>query len=185
VFINDNPVPLYYVSFGQINFQLPYEAATGEARVRVDRKGVRGNTVSMTIARTAPRILYLQPFSYGVIVNQDGSFPAPSKSGSTGHPAKVGDMLTIYSIGLGPTSPAVATGTGAPVSPLATTLATKVCFGYEGICADSLFTGLTPNFVGLYQVNVVVPPGSPKGDHIPVALVMGTTSSNTADIALQ
>jgi uncharacterized protein (TIGR03437 family) len=184
VFVNDNPVPLYYVSYGQINFQLPYETVAGEARVRVDRKGVRGNTTSIMIAPTAPRILiYFSNEKYGYIVNQNGKVAIPSQG------VKVGDTLTIYSIGLGPTSPAVTTGEGAPASPLANAAATKVCFnsvdsGSE-ICADASFAGLTPKFVGLYQVNVVTPPNTPKGDHVKVRLAMGDTTSNIVEIALQ
>jgi hypothetical protein len=31
VLVNDKPAPLYYVSYGQINFQMPYDASRGEA----------------------------------------------------------------------------------------------------------------------------------------------------------
>ena len=59
VFVNDQIVPLYYVSYGQINFQLPYNATVGGAVVRVENNGQRGNTISLQVASATPRILKL------------------------------------------------------------------------------------------------------------------------------
>jgi uncharacterized protein (TIGR03437 family) len=48
-----------------------------------------------------------------------------------------------------------------------------------------MFVGLTPNFVGLYQVNVTVPAGTPTGSAVPVALVTDDGPSNRVTIAIQ
>jgi hypothetical protein len=42
-----------------------------------------------------------------------------------------------------------------------------------------------PGSVGEYQVNVLVPSGSSKGDAVPVAIRFGEAISNTATIAVQ
>jgi uncharacterized protein (TIGR03437 family) len=192
VFVNDKPVPVYFVSPGQINFQIPYDAAVGDGTVRVERGGQRGNTVSVNIARSVPRLLRLNIGDYGIIVNQDNSFPIPATPGLTSHPAKAGDALTIYAIGLGPTSPAVVSGVAAPsAEPFArVTNNPQVCFGAfspfnPGTCVDPLFAGLTPGFVGLYQVNVVIPAGVQTGDTVAVRLVTDDGESNAVQIAIQ
>jgi uncharacterized protein (TIGR03437 family) len=47
------------------------------------------------------------------------------------------------------------------------------------------FSGLAPNFFGLYQVNVEVPPGAPAGSAVPVVLTIGGVTSNSVTIAVQ
>jgi uncharacterized protein (TIGR03437 family) len=49
-----------------------------------------------------------------------------------------------------------------------------------------LYAGLTPNFVGLYQVNVTIPEDAPRGNAVSVTLVsdeFGT--SNRVTIAIE
>jgi len=170
VFVNDQPAPLFYSSYGQINFQVPYNASTGPGLIRVERPGQRGNSISVTIAARAPRILKLGIDRYGIIVNQDGSFPIPTTPGIASHPAKAGDVVVIYAIGLGQTSPPVKEGASAPTSPLATVPSiTNVLFGGGGFAGESIgvppmFAGLTPGYAGLYQINVTVPAGLPPGE---------------------
>jgi uncharacterized protein (TIGR03437 family) len=47
------------------------------------------------------------------------------------------------------------------------------------------FSGLALGFVGLYQVNVQVPAGTPSGDSVPVTLNIGGAASNTVTLAVQ
>ncbi len=190
VLVNDQPAPVYFLSYGQINFQLPYETPPGEAVVRVERDGQRGNAVTVQIASRAPRLLRLGVEDYGIIVNQDYSIPMPVTPGVASHPARPGDALVIYAIGLGPTTPAAASGAAAPGDPLAqVTPAPRVYFGGAfaslGVPADPLFVGLTPGFVGLYQINVVVPDETPRSDRVRVMLASGEISSNRVYIAVQ
>ena len=189
VLLNDQPVPLFYTSYGQINFQVPYGAQPGMARVRVVRDGTRGNQISMEITPRAPRLLRLGIGDYGIVVNQDGTFPIRPTPGVPSRPAKEGEALVIYAIGLGPTSPAAGTGQAAPASPLAQVPDTIVLFGSSGITtgvsAAPLFAGLTPNFVGLYQINVVVPEDPPRGERVPIRIVSGGAPSNSVEIAIQ
>jgi hypothetical protein len=48
-----------------------------------------------------------------------------------------------------------------------------------------LFSGLAPGYVGLYQVNALVPETTPGGTAVPVAIWMGSVVSNTVTIAVQ
>jgi uncharacterized protein (TIGR03437 family) len=199
VLVNGVAAPLYYAAYGQIDFQLPYETQGGKAIVQVVRDGVPGNQISVEVVPDQPRILPFAVGNYGIIQNAtEGGFAISTAAGaalgiSTVHPAKAGtDYLTIYVLGLGPVSPAVATGAAAPtVPPLAnTTLQTKVIFSSGnpfGVSptVNASFSGLAPGFVGLYQVNVQVPANAPKGDSIGLYLVTGGVASNSVNIAIE
>ena len=41
------------------------------------------------------------------------------------------------------------------------------------------FSGMTPGYVGLWQINVTIPPGTPAGSSVPVRVVINGTPSNT------
>jgi uncharacterized protein (TIGR03437 family) len=47
------------------------------------------------------------------------------------------------------------------------------------------FSGLAPGYVGLYQVNALVPEGSAVGSAVPVTISIGGVSSNAVTIAVQ
>ncbi len=191
VLVNNVPAPVYYTQYDQINFQVPFDAAVGLGTVRVERDGRLGNPVSIRIAARAPRLLRLGIGEYGIAVNQDGSFPIPATPGINSRPARPGEVLVIYALGLGQTSPSVASGVGAPTSPLAQIPATSiVTFGAGSPGGGSspvtpLFVGLTPNFVGLYQINVAVPNDSPRSSRVGVQLTTGLAVSNVVEIAVQ
>jgi uncharacterized protein (TIGR03437 family) len=108
------------------------------------------------------------------------------------NPARSGETIIIWATGLGWVDPPVREGDAAPVSPLARTVTTPVVRigGRDGGVLFSggenarvVFSGLTPGFVGLYQVNAVVPP-VPPGEHL---LAIGTDNfvHDTAMIAVE
>jgi uncharacterized protein (TIGR03437 family) len=175
ILVNGSPAPLFYSSYGQLAFQMPVNTQLGTALVQVQRDGLTSNTVSVNVAQRAPRII--------AVVNPDGSVNLPDGS----HPAHIGDELVIYAIGLGPTTPAVATGAPAPgAEPLARVSGALVSFGGNILAPNVLpdYAGLTPSYAGLYQVNVQVPPESAKGI---VSLSVGfpDSRSNALLIAIQ
>jgi len=53
-----------------------------------------------------------------------------------------------------------------------------------GVPATVSFSGMSPGFVGLYQVNAQVPAAAAIGDAVPVALSIGGVSSNAVTIAV-
>lgn len=193
VLINNQAAPIYFASYNQINFQIPFDAPEGTATVSVERDGVRSNLTSVRIVDRAPRLLTFSAFpGYGIIVNQDGTYPLPASAGlgAAARPARSGDTLVIYALGLGPTVPAVLSGVGAPASPLASVSpAPGVVIGANSIAqADSIipdFAGLTPNFVGLYQINVRVPTSVEKGNAVPLFINFGNLVSNRVTLAIE
>jgi uncharacterized protein (TIGR03437 family) len=191
VLVNGVAAPLYYASDGQINFQMPYETGEGDATIQVERAGVLGNKISSKIQRIFSRILL-----YGatpiVINNSDGSWATfTAIPGVTSRPAKPGEAIIIYMIGGGQTSPAATTGAAVALSPLSYAQApVTVTFGGlgpigGGIVKDALFGGLTPAFVGLYQVNVVIPDGVPRNSNVSLRVSIGGQQSNQVLIAIQ
>jgi adhesin/invasin len=53
-----------------------------------------------------------------------------------------------------------------------------------GQSAEVLFAGLAPGYVGVGQVDVVVPSGLPAGEHM-LVIAIGGVSSNEAEIGTQ
>jgi uncharacterized protein (TIGR03437 family) len=90
-------------------------------------------------------------------------------------PVTGGDVLAIFCTGLGAVDQAVPDTASAPVSPLANTV-TMPTVTIGGESATVLFSGLTPGFVGLYQIDAIVPGGIPPGDQVPVVVsILGAT----------
>jgi uncharacterized protein (TIGR03437 family) len=151
--------------------------------------GPVANTRSVQVSDTgvAPHIL-VWPASviaggYGIEQNADNTISLPP--GVTGlgatRTSKPGDVIVIYCTGLGQTIPFATTGTAAPASPIETTAQATVIFGGQ-VSAQSAFAGLTPGFVGLYQVNVQIPANVPTGTSVTMSLAVGSTVSNTVNI---
>jgi uncharacterized protein (TIGR03437 family) len=124
---------------------------------------------------------------YGIMTTPQGAL-----TGIPSHPVKAGDTIVIYALGLGPTSPSVPSGTASPATaPLATVQGTtQVCFGvetpfFQAPCATPLFVGLTPNFVGLYQINVTIPTGVTTGNSTMTLLLVDNVESTSVQLAVQ
>jgi uncharacterized protein (TIGR03437 family) len=187
VLINGKPVPVQYVSAGQLNIQIPYDAPTGDATLTVVRGGQQGNTVSIHIDPIAPVLL---PFGNGYVYAQVGGTATPAGY-SPAAPAHAGDVLVLYAVGLGGTNPAVTAGTAAPASPLAVVPNVKVCMGSPTpvnpnvLCIDPQFAGLTSGLFGLYQINWAVPQDAPKGDAVEFYVTVGSTRSNVLSLAIK
>jgi uncharacterized protein (TIGR03437 family) len=95
-----------------------------------------------------------------------------------------GEYISIYCTGLGPVTHAPADGSPAPSSPLSDTVSVPtVVIGGQVVPVQ--FSGLAPNFTGLYQVNVQVPANSPTGAAVPVSMRFNQGASNTVTIAVQ
>jgi adhesin/invasin len=102
-----------------------------------------------------------------------------------GTPASIGETVVIYCTGLGAVTPAVKEGSPAPSTPPLSTTVNQVTVTIGGQAAFVAFSGLTPGYAGLYQINAVVPSGIATGDAVPVVLSVAGQTSPAVTIAVR
>jgi uncharacterized protein (TIGR03437 family) len=183
--MNGVAVPLLYVGAGQINFQVPWELqGLQTATIDVLANGVRTASQTVNLAPAAPAIFTLnaQGTGQGAILIS-GTTSVAGIAGVNSQPVTAGQSVSIYLTGLGPTHFQPATGSPATNATSTTPATPQVTIG--GVTATVTFSGLAPNFVGLYQVNAQVPTGVPSGAQVPVIVTMDGLASNTVTIAVQ
>ena len=171
VTINGANLPLMFVSPEQINAQLPFVA--GVSNTLVHNPGGLSNIFVSRVDSSAPAIFNVSGpnnNSFAAVFRED------NKLATLSSPLRANEIAVIYATGLGAVSPIALPGYRAPVSPLSIVLnEPTVTFG--GVPGDLLFAGLTPGFVGLYQLNVRVPIGAPLGPEVPLEVSAGDQSS--------
>lgn len=177
VTIGGLPAYLWYVSPGQINFQVPGSPSNTALSVLstntlIPPPGAVPIIVSSSLG-TAQSSVWLTEESPTLLLQPDGRHVlgivvTPGQPGNSGlgydvigpsRPLKYGEVLTIYGTGFGWTNPPEPVGR--PFSGAAkTTLPLGIWLGVnKGLLPDSglLFSGLIGP--GLYQFNVLIPPG--------------------------
>ncbi len=187
VTFNEIPAPLLFVSQGQINAQVPWEVQGTGARVVVKR----GDALS--VARQA----VMGPFSPGIFSTQFGSGQAIAINSATGllaaapgaipglttEPVRAGGVIIVYANGLGAVTPSARTGNSSTDVLRNTNTLPEVLIG--GKNAQVAFSGLAPQFVGVNQLNIVIPEGV-TGDTLPLQLrVGGIMTSDKITIAVR
>jgi uncharacterized protein (TIGR03437 family) len=176
VSVNGQAAPILFVTPAQVNFQVPWETALGSsATVTVSVNGGASNSINVQVLGAAPGLFSLSS-GHAVVQNSDYTLNDP------GNPAKAGSTIIAYLTGSGPVSPAVADGAITPGDPLVSaSSASSATVGSSP--AHIAFAGLAPGFVGLVQVNVVVPSDLQTGDY-PLAVTIGSETSNAATISV-
>lgn len=175
--------PLFFASDGQINAQLPFELlASASARPQVVVKNAAAvsapEAITITIAQPGIFTLNQAGSGQGAILNPQGRLVDGSA------PAAAGDVVVVYCTGLGAVSPAVKSGQLAPSFPLSV-IVTPLNVAVGGRPAEVLFAGLSPGFVGLYQVNVRIPAGVSPGTAVELVIQQGGATSNKPTLAIR
>jgi uncharacterized protein (TIGR03437 family) len=184
VLIGGVPMPLLFVSPGQINAMAPFGLATNTVQqVIVQNMASLSVPEPATVPPTAPGAFTYNGSGSGlalaVVVNADGSSYLVTPSA----PAHPGSTLVIYGTGLGGVQSTLEAGQAAPLSPLAP-LNDTISVTIGGISAQVLFAGLVPTFTGFYQVNVAIPGSVTPGDSVPVVLSVGGASGSTVTLSV-
>jgi uncharacterized protein (TIGR03437 family) len=181
VLLGSTPLPILYTSTGQLNVQVPFSTPVNtQYQISVQRDSLVSLPEQLVVAQANPGVFTVnqQGTGQGVIFKSDGVTLA-----QPGTPALEGETVVIYCTGLGAVTPAVADGAPAPVSPLSTTVnIPAVTIGGQNAAVS--FSGLTPGYPGLYQINAVVPAGV-SGDTIPVVVTVAGETSPPVTLAVQ
>ncbi len=177
------PAPLLFVSPTQINLQIPWEvdADAGTVTAIVSVNGVDSDPVELAIAPVSPGV-FTADFGPGraIAINPDGSLAQPVGSLGNSRPAVPGETLQFLVTGLGATNPPGITGPNSydldgNFVRRDTVQQPTVLIG--GVEAPLVFSGLSPEFVGVFQINATVPEGVTPGDAVPLVIEIGGVSS--------
>ena len=177
--VNGVAAPLYYVSPGQINFQVPWATpTTGTVSIAVVVNGGSSNIAAVPLGTAAPGLFYDQVSGAAIVQN------TPDYSlNSASNPAPAGSTIVAYLTGSGPVAPAAKDGTPAPSDTLS--WATSAYTAKIGsVTATVSFAGLTPGFIGLAQMNIVVPSTLAPGVY-PLSVTIDGQTSNSGTIAVK
>jgi uncharacterized protein (TIGR03437 family) len=175
VLIGGLSAPLYYVSDGQVNVQIPSELpANQQYPILVTVNGAVTLPDQLDMVTLQPGV---DSYSGGSIVAQHGADFSLITAGS---PAKPGETVVVYLLGMGATNPPVASGQPAPSNPLAmVTAQPTITVGGQSAHVD--FAGLTPGFAGLYQVDFDVPASASSGN-LPVVISQNGVVTNSTTL---
>jgi uncharacterized protein (TIGR03437 family) len=173
--MGDENAPLFFVSPSQINAQVPFSAVQGTQLPIIVHAGDR---------QSAPQTYLVGAVLPGLFQNEGSAAALDSGSNpiTPSNPALIGETIQLYATGLGLTDPAVATGERAPAS---TTVLDPVSVQIGGVDVPVVYQGLAPNFVGLYQVNVILPASLTPGSSVSVVVRQNGIASNTVSIPIQ
>jgi uncharacterized protein (TIGR03437 family) len=152
--------PVYFVSEGQVDVQLPFLNAT---QLRVRNAGGTSAAAAVTLAPRAPRIFTRTMDGRGEpILFRAGGYSWVSAAA----PAAAGENLVLLLTGLGAVAPAKAAGAAGGdngANGPRNAVADPVFVSFGGVEVAATFAGLMPGAAGVYQVEFQVPEGVPAG----------------------
>jgi uncharacterized protein (TIGR03437 family) len=179
-----------YVGANQVNVQVCPNLPVGQTvNVQVSVNGVLSNSWPLQIVADTPDIFMVQADGYSVPAI---TFATGSKIGQVvtpANPAPKGQALSLYYTGCGTLSQPQQAGVPAPLNYLvyATDQSTLMVGNSQ---AQILFNGLAPGYVGLCQMNFVVPglPALIAGGNVsssPIGLTVGGNPANSVVLSVQ
>jgi uncharacterized protein (TIGR03437 family) len=190
VTVNGQPAFVSYISPGQVNVQVPSNIPTGILLLQISSPGGTSGAYQVVVNAIEPGLWAPQSFNIsgvqyaGAYDNNNNNalaFPTGAVAGVNSQPAKPNDVLTFYGIGFGPVT------TNVPAGQLAQGLNSLASFSISigGVEAQVQYAGLAPDYVGLYQFNVVVP-AIPANNAVAVTFsVNGTPGTQTLYVAVE
>ncbi len=178
-----------YISPSQVNAQVPQSVLSGAQQVVATTAEGASTAYSINVAATEPGLLAPASFVVNgkqniVALFEDGvtyALPPGAIPGLASQRATPGETITIYGVGFGPVIPNIPAG---QIVQQSNTLADSFQVSFGGSPAVLSYSGLAPNFVGLYQFNIVVP-NVAASDTVPLTFTLnGTAGKQTLYIAV-
>jgi uncharacterized protein (TIGR03437 family) len=180
VTMGDRLLPLFFVSPSQINLQLPVDLQPGAATLTVIAAGAPNVQAPFTVVRNAPGLFpqIVNGQSFALAFHADGTLVTP------GAAAQIGELLTMYGAGFGPTNPARLEGFYLPASPVYTLVdAVSVSAGNGTLSASSAFA--LAGSVGVDAVQFTLTDPSLSGTNATVSVTINGQQSNTVLLPVQ
>jgi uncharacterized protein (TIGR03437 family) len=180
VHIGTNYLPLYFASPTQINLQVPPDLAPGQQTITVSPQGMPDVSGNFQIARNAPGLfpMNLGGQSYTLALHADGTLVTPDA------PAIIGELLTVYGTGLGPTTPARPFGFAVPATPpyvVVDPVSAQV--GASTLTVESAYA--LPGNIGVDAVQFRLDNTVPSGANASFQLAVNGVNSNTLLLPVQ
>ena len=180
VLVDDKAAPLYFVSPTQINFYVPMSSPTsGTSEFIVQKKSIGQVLASGILAMgpATPSFFTTSQTGQGAIaaLNEDNTLNTPAN-----RIARKG-IIQLFGTGAGFIPNAPADGVPASATTLISTpLKPRVIVNTDELAQeDILFSGLAPNFVGLWQLNIRIPDKVAPDPAVPVAVLFGGVASTS------
>ena len=173
-------LPLFFVSPGQINAELPADLAEGPQTLTVSAQGQPDVHASFTVVRNAPGLFQqaVNGQSLAVALHADGS------AVTLDSPAGRGELLTVYGTGFGPTDPVRPVGFAVPQTPPFLLLdAASVLVGDAVLTAENAFA--IPGSVAVDAVQFRLGDGAPSATNAPLSVSINGQQSNTVLLPVQ
>ncbi len=162
--VNGVAAPLFYVSPGQLNVQIPYGTAVNTpATLSINNNG-QVTSFPFNVAPAAP----------GIFTSVNGAI-VPNGSASRG------EVISLFITGAGSVTPAIATGAAPTTGTVVTNLprpAQNATVNVGGVPATVEFVGIPWGLVGVTQINFQVPSGVAIGTQPVVVNVAGVSSAS-------
>lgn len=178
VLLNGDALPLYFVAPTQINALLPNDLAAGDAALQIRRGDQLSGKLTLRVSDQAPGIFTM---------NEGGSGPAVAVNGVTNeiiserNPVPAGGYAVIYATGLGRLQSPLGTG---EIPQTANASAVTPVVTLNGSTVPVLYAGAAPGYVGLYQVNIQVPPTLRTGTY-PLRMSQNGVASNLCTLSVR
>ncbi len=168
----DRLAPLFFVSSGQINYQIPAGTLAGPAAVTITDSNGKISSGVMQVVAVAPSIFTLSQDGKGAAAALDAitfaGAPFNAKRG-TGEP----NIIALFGTGL-----------GTDVTDADGDVSASVVIKIDDAPATVLYAGRSPGYVGLNQYNALLPANINSGTHSVVVSRNGI-SSNLSTIAIK
>jgi minor extracellular serine protease Vpr len=176
------PGHIFFVTPGQVDVQIPWELqGQTSAVMKVSVGDSQSAVYSVPLASVSPAAFQIPDSANSQLVA--AALDKNNRVITTANPALRNQTISLYVNGLGAVNHTPASGDPTPAQPLAATASTPgVTIG--GVKAPVGFSGLSPASIGLYQINVMVPPQARAGLQ-PVVITINGIDSQPANLPVQ
>jgi len=187
VTFDGTPAPIFFTSDRLVVVQAPTNLVAG-ATTQIQVRAASGSslTIPKPVVAVKPGVLTHEAAGVGQAkaTNENGTQNGSTSVNSSAQGAAPGSIVAVYATGLGALNPAIAQGTPAPASPLSM-LTAPITATIGGRAAQVTYAGAAPGLIGTYQVNVMVPELTPRGDVALVLRVDGNPSQDGVTILIR